>query len=589
MNLTALRWLCPFLVMTACGTATLEAGALPVDVLDVGDESPPQPDQADAASALSAPTSGQVAIGPDADATIQSGTAQDTNYGTRTSVEVDLDEAKMLQEGLVRFPVGAVGLIRSAALQLYVSNASGNAADVATLGAAAWNESTVTYRNRPLGGTAVASIGAVTAGTWVSVNVTSAVAASRSVTFHLTGRSTDGFGFASRETANAPRLLITTDAVPTVQVTSPASAASVSGTVALTAAAADDVSVASVEFLVDDASKGLGALSGGTATLSFDTRQLADGAHRVSARAVDSAGQSSLSASVSFQVSNVVAPPPPPPPPPATTCPSFADRVSKGVPGGPVNEASGLAASRRNANVIWTHNDSGDTERIFAIDMRNAQLIGTFVVSTAQNGDWEDMAIGPGATAGTTAVYVGRTGSASSTREIVRIAEPQVDANARGLSVQLTGVERFSFNYPNNAMPDSETMFVDSQAGDVYILTKSYDPSLYVYRAPLKVGAHTLEKVLDIKFNPTSTVPNDKLPTAGDMSADGRQIVIKTYNQTYFWNRASGQSVKDALLGTRCQLPSPGGSEAIAFSPDGRDLYSLSEGSGSPLYMLKRQ
>ncbi len=32
-----------------------------------------------------------------------------------------------------------------------------------------------------------------------------------------------------------------------------------------------------------------------------------------------------------------------------------------------INEASGLAASRRNDGVLYTHNDSGDTGRVFAI------------------------------------------------------------------------------------------------------------------------------------------------------------------------------------------------------------------------------
>jgi hypothetical protein len=32
-----------------------------------------------------------------------------------------------------------------------------------------------------------------------------------------------------------------------------------------------------------------------------------------------------------------------------------------------VIEASGLAASRKNANVLWVHNDSGDSARVFAM------------------------------------------------------------------------------------------------------------------------------------------------------------------------------------------------------------------------------
>jgi hypothetical protein len=39
-----------------------------------------------------------------------------------------------------------------------------------------------------------------------------------------------------------------------------------------------------------------------------------------------------------------------------------------------IDEASGLAVSRLNDNILWVHNDSGDTARIFAID-RNISYI----------------------------------------------------------------------------------------------------------------------------------------------------------------------------------------------------------------------
>jgi predicted amidohydrolase len=96
---------------------------------------------------------------------------------------------------------------------------------------------------------------------------------------------------------------------PTVSVSAPASGATVSGSVNVTAAAADNVGVASVTFLVD------GAPLAPDDTIapyevSWDTRTVANGSHTLIARASDAAGNVA-SASVTVTVSNSSPPPPP--------------------------------------------------------------------------------------------------------------------------------------------------------------------------------------------------------------------------------------------------------------------------------------
>ena len=39
-----------------------------------------------------------------------------------------------------------------------------------------------------------------------------------------------------------------------------------------------------------------------------------------------------------------------------------------------INEASGICASKKNSNVLWLHNDSGDYNRIFAISLDGKHL-----------------------------------------------------------------------------------------------------------------------------------------------------------------------------------------------------------------------
>ncbi|MGH8028993.1 MAG: Ig-like domain-containing protein, partial [Arenimonas sp.] len=78
-----------------------------------------------------------------------------------------------------------------------------------------------------------------------------------------------------------------------------------SGTITLSATAADNVGVTNVEFLVDGVLKGADASSPYSITL--DSTTLTNASHALTAKAFDAAGNSATSASVAFTVSNPVA------------------------------------------------------------------------------------------------------------------------------------------------------------------------------------------------------------------------------------------------------------------------------------------
>jgi peptidoglycan/xylan/chitin deacetylase (PgdA/CDA1 family) len=89
---------------------------------------------------------------------------------------------------------------------------------------------------------------------------------------------------------------------PTVSVTSPADTASVSGTINLTATAADNVGVAGVKFFLDGTQIG-NEDAAAPYQMSFDTGTLAVGStHTVTAVARDAAGNSTTSTGVTFTV-----------------------------------------------------------------------------------------------------------------------------------------------------------------------------------------------------------------------------------------------------------------------------------------------
>jgi hypothetical protein len=101
---------------------------------------------------------------------------------------------------------------------------------------------------------------------------------------------------------------------PVVSISTPATGASVSGRVQITAIASDDTGVTSVEFYVDNSAGGwtlLGTQSGtgkGPANYAFtcDTSTLSNGPHSLYCKAYDAAGNATASATVQVAVNNTV-------------------------------------------------------------------------------------------------------------------------------------------------------------------------------------------------------------------------------------------------------------------------------------------
>ena len=108
-------------------------------------------------------------------------------------------------------------------------------------------------------------------------------------------------------------------------------------------------------------------------------------------------------------------------------CPSFATGVVTGqVASRAIIEASGMVASRKNPGVLWVHNDSGDSARVFALSY-HGDLLASYNLTGASAVDWEDMALGPGPDPGKEYLYLADIGDNRRKRSFVtiyRIPEP---------------------------------------------------------------------------------------------------------------------------------------------------------------------
>src|SRR5206468_4060755 len=99
--------------------------------------------------------------------------------------------------------------------------------------------------------------------------------------------------------SNAPRDITP----PTVSITAPASGATVSGTISVTADAADNVGVAGVQFLLDGANLGAEDTNA-PYSVSWDTTTASNASHTLTARARDAAGNATTSSAVTVTVAN---------------------------------------------------------------------------------------------------------------------------------------------------------------------------------------------------------------------------------------------------------------------------------------------
>jgi regulation of enolase protein 1 (concanavalin A-like superfamily) len=99
--------------------------------------------------------------------------------------------------------------------------------------------------------------------------------------------------------------------LPNVAITAPVAGATVSGTVTVTAAATDNVGVASVQFLLNSVNFGP-PVTTAPYTVAWNTQTVTNGSYKLTAVARDFAGNANVSADVTVSVNNAIVPNPGP-------------------------------------------------------------------------------------------------------------------------------------------------------------------------------------------------------------------------------------------------------------------------------------
>ena len=260
-----------------------------------------------------------------------------------------------------------------------------------------------------------------------------------------------------------------------------------------------------------------------------------------------------------------------------------------------LTEASGIAASRCQNDVLWTHNDSGDDAFIFAVNT-HGDMLGTWRVDNAKNVDWEDVASFKDRE-GKCWVYIGEIGNNRLERPnhaIYRVREPIVAKTEKPSTRKdpsLTeAAEALAFTYPDYDQ-DAEALMVQPSTGDIYVVTKRVSGPAGVYKLKPEFGPGKLQKAEMVAQISVPTIPNGLL-TGGDISPDGKHVIICDYTQAYEYVLPESAGSFDDIWK---QQPIPvdlgrrENGEAVCYSVDGTSIYATSENRDPPLIEVKRK
>lgn len=265
--------------------------------------------------------------------------------------------------------------------------------------------------------------------------------------------------------------------------------------------------------------------------------------------------------------------------PGADPCPACSPPTSPGQLADPeLTETSGVAASQRHEDVLYAHNDSGDSSRFFALSREGAAL-GTFKVKAAQNVDWEDLAVGP-CGAGS-CIYLADTGDNDLTRlayTIYRVVEPeQVDGSQQSLDS-----ERFEFTYPDGPH-DAEALLIHPRTGVLTIVTKVAKGPAGIYElSPPFTADMTLTAVKRGELQPPE---GDNKFTGGALHPDVTGLLLRTDTDLFYYPMTPDQSAAEALTGPGCPLPVAAEThgEAVTWLPDSAGILTIGEGLHSAI------
>lgn len=264
-----------------------------------------------------------------------------------------------------------------------------------------------------------------------------------------------------------------------------------------------------------------------------------------------------------------------------------------------LKEASGLAASLRTPDLLWSHNDSGGLPVLYGFGLDGKPRGALRIVGT-KNVDWE--ALASFELDGESWIAIGDIGDNLAGRKdrVIHVIEEPVRTRLSPLEETMVTVA-WSVPFRFESGPhDCETMLVDVRRREFVLVTKrTTPPELYTLPlrpgAPAPKGGYVAVKMGTIAHLPQTSafqrllpLPSRRYrhqPTDGSFSPDGLSAAILTYGDVLLYRRQAGQSWPAAFQQKPLRLAPHGLSqaEALCFAEDGHSLFVTGEQKDAPL------
>jgi hypothetical protein len=230
-----------------------------------------------------------------------------------------------------------------------------------------------------------------------------------------------------------------------------------------------------------------------------------------------------------------------------------------------IQESSGMALGRRHPEVLWTHNDSGDDARLFAVGP-DGRTLATLTLAGVAARDWEGMAAGRD-DRGRPALFVGDIGDNNGVWPevaVYRVGEP---ARLRDATVPAV---RYRLRYADGPH-DAEALLVDPRGNRLYVATKGLAGG-GLYRAPARLATDRVNLLQRVARVPP-------VVTDGAFAPGGRGFVLRDYQGAFAYT-APGRRVAAFPLPLQLQ------GESITVAADGRSVLAGSEGPDSEVWRV---
>ena len=239
-------------------------------------------------------------------------------------------------------------------------------------------------------------------------------------------------------------------------------------------------------------------------------------------------------------------------------------------------ELSGVVSGGINKDILWVHNDRHNLPRLYAMNHK-AETVATYELDTfnaagTMAGDWEDLARAKNKENGKYELYISDF-----------VSEPEIDPS-KASEVQKAQFKTINFQFPDDYICNSECLLVHPKTGRIYIISKAVKKGTqkvsgnFVWSLP-EINSLDKTYTANLELSSIPVTKNEKV-TGGDISADGKSVIIRTPKSTAFlwplYNEPLKQVLKTAPK--KIQLAKEKGGEAICFSLDSSTIYTVYDG-----------